>query len=214
MDPDSTTNKYNFDLKELIDGFSFVDFVHYVQNGSTEYNGGFLVFTPKQYILGYNAEFGTGSHNRTFARVEKDLNGGGEIETYQDMLKLSTECRNKYFHARILYGKVSDEILGIHKFKGFIDFYVPDRISPRVLESFKRFYEDYDEEIKLVNRNTGLEFSVNYYKHGDSGFTSNSSLEELYIYLESIVDYDLVDEEDEEIVGIPNNRGLILEKKH
>ncbi len=188
--------KYGYNIKELSEDFSFFDFAHSVQIGDVEYNGGILVCTPKQYILSYNLGFGSGSHNSTFARVEKDLHGGGSI-LVQDELPLREKCRNKYIHAKILYGRVDPLNFS---FKGFIDFYIPDKISQRSFESFKAFFDDFASEISLASRNI-QDFSINYCIYSKNKYVFNSTMEEIYSYLESIVDYSLNDEESEYIIG-------------
>ncbi len=188
--------KYGYNIKELTKDFSFFDFTHSVQIGDVEYNGGILVCTPKQYILSYNLGFGSASHNATFARVEKDLHGGGSI-LIEDELGLCEKCRNKYIHAKILYGRV-DPLN--YSFKGFIDFYIPDKISPKSFESFKEFFKDFASEISLVNRNV-QNFSINYCIYSRGKYFFNSNMEEIYNCLQSVVDYNLDDEESEYIIG-------------
>ena len=71
----------NYDLFPLIKDFDFYSFIDYAEkhkNIVTDY-GGFIVITPKQYVIGYNSNFGTGSHLASLARVTKDIYGGGNI---------------------------------------------------------------------------------------------------------------------------------------
>ena len=61
---DSHLMSYNFDLKELMDNFTMLNFV---KNGrkvclseeGVDF-GGFFVCTPKQYVIGYNSNYGVG----------------------------------------------------------------------------------------------------------------------------------------------------------
>ena len=48
---------YNYDLTPLIENFTFYDFVTKIENNQD--HGGFLVITDNQYIIGYNAGFGS-----------------------------------------------------------------------------------------------------------------------------------------------------------
>ena len=98
---DTGRSDYNFNLKELTENFSFLDFVFDVQRGEAKYYGGFVVCTPKQYIVGYNAKFGSGSHNASYARFIKDMQGGGKIFSDEDLLRLSNICKNKYIYAKL-----------------------------------------------------------------------------------------------------------------
>jgi len=64
--------EYNFDINKMIKDFSFYDFIDQTRGGKKD-NGAFLVVTDKQYILGYNADYGLGSHQQSFARCEAEI---------------------------------------------------------------------------------------------------------------------------------------------
>ena len=132
-------NDYNFDLSELCKNFSFFDFIHSVQSGTVRYNGGFLVCTPKQYIVGYNARFGSGTHNASFARFMKDIHGGGIIASDAELIRLSDECKNNYLYAKMLFENIDINIFNTNNSRGFIDFYIPIYIENKGLECRKDF---------------------------------------------------------------------------
>lgn len=106
-------SSYNYELAPLIQDFSFYDFIAGCEPDCD--HGGFLVITDKQYIIGYNAGFGVGGHMSSYARVMKDLQGGGDIQ-YRDAVRLNTECCMSYVTARITY----ENIEGGHE--GYIHF--------------------------------------------------------------------------------------------
>ena len=203
-------NDYDFDIKELCDGFSFFDFIHDVQIGNTNYYGGFFVCTPKQYLIGYNARFGSGTHNASYARALKDIKGGGSIISDREIGLLSKECKSKYIYAKLLYE--SDGVTC----SGYIDFDIPqDKISPGMFKSFQKFYEDYYQEILTASEKTHRGFKINFSYGRKKEYIYDCSLDNVYSYIAGIVDDDIIDDEDEIIVGISNkNMGLNLEQKH
>ena len=157
-------SSFNYDIKELIKNFDFYEFVRI---GSKRYAGdysAFLVITSKQYIIGYTAGFGEGTHQSIFARVHKDLNGGGDINNYMELMRHNNDCVRKYITARILYEKIGTDENGRAKFDGSIHFNFPDRnINPCEYEVFKKFYEDYNDNIKFAIKKSNGTFSVSYH---------------------------------------------------
>ena len=206
---DSNIVNYNFDLKELVDNFSLLNFI---KNGrkvcSSDLGddfGGFFVCTPKQYIIGYNSNFGSGAHITAFGRVMKDIMGGGEITSIDELTQMGTICTDKYICGRIVYENVGDNIYGRPILKGYISFLIKNNsshISNKMFESFKKFYDDYNDEVSLACKNSNGSFYVSYFDKDNKKRVQSSSLDAVYQYLEKHIDNNLNDEDNEEIIGV------------
>ena len=205
---------YNYDLTPLIDNFSFYDFITYAHknNLKDEDYGGFLVITQKQYIVGYNSSFGTGTHLSSFARTMQDLKGGGFISNLSDALYLTTECTDNYLTAVIVYENTLDNMNSKPIYRGYINFEVPDRISPKTYKVFEKFYEDFNEDIKYItNKYNTFEVIFNSKdQNGKKKIINSKDLELLKEYLNSIIDENKKDYEiDESLIGItPKTKAL------
>ena len=202
--------KYNYELKPLIENFSFLDFISNALKNREVGNdfGAFLVLTNKQYILGYNAGFGVGTHIASFARTYNDINNRGKVENDLEAIRLSTKCQKEYITARIMYECVGENENKIPVYSGSISFSIKSLpISPKQFEVFKKFYENYNREIELVVKKCSINnFCVWFtYDTESSKFNVDKScnLDNLYKFLESQIDYDkVVDDEDEVLVGV------------
>lgn len=191
-------SKYNFDLEPLISNFDFYDFFYNGMRLDADDYGAFAVLTTKQYILGYNAGFGFGSHYSSYARVLKDISGGGDINNDRDLAFLSFKCQNTYITIRICCEKIEQ------KYASSISVKIPKNgINQEQFHVFEKFYEDYNKEIeKMCNKfNCRVSFSKN-----DGTYRSyvSNNLDEVMEYLRSIVNKDLVIEElfNEKIIGV------------
>lgn len=202
--------KYNYELTPLIENFSFLDFIY----GALKYKGigndygAFLVITNKQYILGYNAGFGVGTHIASFARTFNDINNRGKVENNLDAIRLSTRCQKDYITARIMYECIGENENGIPIYSGSISFSIKNLpITPKQFEVFKKFYEDYNKEIELVIKKCSINnFCVWFsYDTETKKFNINKSnnLDNLYNFLESQIDYNkVIDDENEVLIGV------------
>ena len=176
---------YNFPLKPLITDFSFYDFC---ESAYSPDHGAFLVITDKQYVVGYNAGFGEGSHLYAFARVMKDMHGGGDIKDEKEALKLDMDLESQYPFARIIYETYEDDSTHQTRNVGYITFIFATfgknkTFTPLQYEQFMKFYEKYNEEIKFVCKK--FNFYVNYTTRGETG-----SIEHHYSKnLDGVLDY-------------------------
>ena len=193
---------YNFDLRELTENFSLIDFVSNARKCPNEDFGGFLICTPKQYIIGYNSNFGTGSHGNSFGRAMKDMQGGGEITSQEEILSLASKCERTYFCGRILYDCRGTNEYGRPIFQGCFCFLTAKPISEKMFKSFKRFYEDYKKEIESVVKNSNGTFDLSYYSKELRKGIHTTNMEEIYDYVEKHVDYEYNPEEEERIIGV------------
>ena len=186
---------YNYDIAPLIQNFDFYDFIDYAERFKEEIKdyGAFIVITNKQYIIGYNASFGEGTHLSSFARVMKDIKGGGNIINSEEANHLTNECMNNFLTGRIMYERC--ESFGRPRCEGHISFnLVGKTITKEQLEVFEKFKEDYGLEIKRIVRKYGIDkfkIIVTYKTQERQLETLNTdNLDEVYNIL---VDY--VDEE-------------------
>ena len=192
---------YNFDLKPLIENFSFYDFV----TTSRRYNvinehGGFLVITDKQYVLGYNSDFGKGTHTSSYARCYADFEGGKLINTYEDSLYYSSKCQSDFITARITFEKTGNNANGYPVFSGRIYFnFGKTPITQGKLDVLEQFYKDNAEEIHSIceRYNIIIEYAVN------DLIEKNCTLEAVMKYARFHMDPEApcISKEDETIIG-------------
>lgn len=200
---------FNYDLFPLIHNFSFIDFIASATNFD---QGGFLVITNNQYIIGYTDGFGLGTHRVAFARVMKDLTGGGLISSHEEAYKLSTECTKNFLTARITYDYRGCNSFGNSMHSGAIYFKLPENntITKEQYNMFKKFYNDYYNELKILIRKLGIQkFNIQYEfmdEDNTKRIKNTDNLDELYIYLEhQIDDNKTINIDNEIIIGTINN---------
>lgn len=178
----------NFDLKKEIEGFTFTNLIKNAlekeakrkRDGKNRGNGAVLVITDKQYVLTYNYGFGLGHHMPAFARVYKELHGGGEIEESTSKINdLSSTCKREYICARILF---ENEAGGL-----FFENISQKTINHMNYQQFLKFYEENNEEIKRVsNNNSGFYVSFHYVNEaGEKVESRTKDLDALKEYFES-----------------------------
>ena len=206
---------YNYDLSALIYDFDFYEFIDYAEKFKDELKdyGAFIVITNKQYIIGYNASFGEGTHLSSFARVMKDLKGGGVIINSQEAKQLTDECINKYITGRIMYERC--ESVGRPKCEGHISFnLVGKTVSLEQLNVFEKFMDSYGLEIKRIIKKYGMDkFKIIVTYINDEGVLDSiytDCLEDVYELLKKNIC--LCNEDSNEIIlGVDcRNKNLIL----
>ena len=204
---------FNYDLLPLIHNFSFIEFFETIINND---QNGFLVITNNQYIIGYTDSFGIGTHRVAFARVIKDLTGGGFINSYEEANKLSTECCNNFITARITNDYRDNNNFGFPSHTGAIYFKLPgnNTITKDQYEVFKKFYNEYAKELSILIRKYGIQkFNIQYEYLNEEGtkiIKTTDNLDELYVYLETLIDDNKILSIDNEIIigetFIPNKK--------
>lgn len=202
-------NSYNYDLYPLIKDFTFTEFLS--TNTKTEH-GAVLVITNNQYIIGYTSDYGLGSHRSALARIIKTIHGGNRIQDSKEAKRLEDACKKQYITARIIYDHRGDDEEGIPIYSGAIYFQLPqnDTITKEQFELFKKFYNEYNEEIKMLIRKYGQHnFKIQYGhidKTGTKEIKNINSLDEIYTYLETRINYDKeIANFEEIIIGTPIN---------
>lgn len=191
----------NFELEPLIKNFSFYDFFHDASFVDIEDFGAFAVLTTKQYVVGYNAGFGYGSHYSSYARVLKDISGGGLITNERDLSYLSFKCMNDYITFRICCEKIKG------KRASCITINIPKNgITQEQFDVFEKFYIDYNREIESVCNRYSCHVSFSKYETPGRIFLSKN-LDEVREYLRSIINPEKKIEEnfEETIIGTPLN---------
>ena len=198
-------SSYNYDLKPLIENFTFYDFV--ANTRKYEEHGGFLIITNNQYIVGYNAGFGVGTHMASFARAMVNINDEKEsdITNEIDVYMLYKNCVQNYLVSRIVYEPYEDEETGRIKFYGSISFNLTatnKKITPQQFEIFKQFYNDHNEDIKYVTQKFKFFVAVNYLDEtGKEKYKVTEDLDFLYNYLENNIDNNKEIPEEKIIIG-------------
>lgn len=192
----------NYDLFPLINNFSFINMIELPKRGiQLEDYGAYIVITDKQYIIGYTAKYGEGSHRSAFARTQKELLGGGIINNYSDGKVLTDMCINNNISAKINYAK--SIINESAKYVGYIDFDLTDTIiTQSKFEMFKLLYDKYNQELLYLS-SKGKGFKVNYRYMEKNRVLRNEtdSLDSLYLYLENHITNDYINTNDEIIIG-------------
>ncbi len=206
---DSDIVNYNFDLKELIDNFSIFNFIKNGIKACTSEQGidfgAFFICTPKQYIIAYNSNFGSGSHITSKARAMKDIQGGGTITSIAELTKLGDKCTNNYITGRLAYENDGFGLNEIRRIRGVFEIVIKNNdssISRMMFESFKKFYEDYNREIEAACNNSNGSFKVSFFNKDTKKRVESNNLDLIYNYLENHIDENLDDEEDEVIIGV------------
>lgn len=202
-------SNYNYELSPLIENFTFYDFVTTAEKSKENLGdyGGFLVITNNQYIIGYNAGFGKGTHISAFARTMIDINTPSKrnITSDQDAIKLSRKCKQNYIIARIVYESHKDNETGKIECSGSITFNLcplDGKITPSQFETFKQFYNDYNEDIKYITKKYSFYVTVDYKdEYGKKQYKILKDLDWLYNYLEQNIDCNKVIEEEQIIIG-------------
>ena len=205
----SNIDSYNFDLSRMIEKFDLYDLCGSASRKDVDNNGAAIVITGKQYIVTFNKASGRGTHEGTFARIYKDLHGGGEIVNSNEAWEYYRRCKNEYITGAITYesvnriGVISDFSGGIVVELGLDSKSDLNRtISPRVFESFKAFYNDYNNIVRAVCHRYNFNVLFRFYRNHNTAVDVSDSLDNLYYYLEKQVNPNIVDDdEDEFIVG-------------
>lgn len=208
---------YNYDIMPLIQNFDFYDFIDYAERFKEEIKdyGAFIVITNKQYIIGYNASFGEGTHLSSFARVMKDIKGGGNIINSEEANHLTNECMNNFLTGRIMYERC--ESAGRPKCAGHISFNLINKtITKEQLDTFEKFKEDYGLEIKRIVRKYGIDkFKIIITYKTQEGLLNSittDNLDEVYNILQNYVSQDKIVDIDESIIGVPNNSQILTRR--
>ena len=202
-------SKYNYELKPLIYNFSFFDFIcNALQNKSVGNDfGAFLVLTNRQYVLGYNAGFGVGTHIASFARTFNDLKGRGRIDNDLEAIRLSEKCQKEYITARITYECIGENDNRIPNYSGSINFSIKNLpISQSQFDVFKMFYEKYNKEIELVVKKCSIDNFCVWFTYqnekGKQGINKSANLDNLYQFLEKYIDNNMIlDDFNEVLIG-------------
>ncbi len=208
----NTTGMYNYDIRELIENFSFYDFISKAPRRDIFDYGAFAVFTDQQYVIGYNSGFGIGTHYSSFARFMKDIHGGGYIINTNDANKLSDKCMFDFITAKIYYEEALNEGCVTNKYWGGVRFIMPVRkISLNQLKLFRKFYDEYNEDLKYAIKKSNGTFDVSYQCNKGKVVGKLDSLDEVLKYIEEHVDLDYIPEEKDEIIlgtGLGKTRKL------
>lgn len=205
----SKGSAYNYDLYPLIENFDFYEFISSAENSKEDLmeHGAFLVITNRQYIIGYNAGFGFGTHISANARVMKELLGGGFISSTKDAIKLNEDIK-QFITAKIFYEYMGDDKYSRPIYSGCINFNLclnNNKITKKQFEVFKMFYNDYNDDLKYVINKYGInKFHIKFcYNEKDNSMKQyiSDSLDELYNYLENNIDYSKEVYEENIIIG-------------
>ena len=214
---DTNGNDYNYDLAPLIHDFDFYDFIDYAEKYKEEIKdyGAFIVITDKQYIIGYNASFGMGTHLSSFARVLKDIKGGGNIINSEEAKKLTDECINSFLTGRIMYERCDS--VGRPRCEGHISFnLIGKTITQEQLKTFNKFKEDYGQEINRIIKKYGKDkFKIIVTYKTETGMLESiitDNLDDVYEVLEKYVDVEKTVDIEERIIGIPTNSQILTRR--
>ena len=178
-------NKY-FDIKEMIRSFSFDDLI------KRNYIGAVLFFTNKQYVISYTENHDKGYHDSALAHIYKDIHGGGKIskEEYNNIID---KIKN-YMNAKMFFYKDKINVF----FTGL------DNLNTNNFNSFSTFYSSFNGIFKILG--TKYDLNITFFDQDKNTYVSTNNLYILYNYLENHLYYDdKIDDEDEIIIGIPNN---------
>lgn len=167
--------EYTFDVIEMINNFNLKTFLSARKRGDSI--GGFLLFTDKQCVMGYNDKRGRGSHVQAFANAFAKIMDLNEMDFHQ-MTELDMKTDEDYIKARLV--NLSD--------RAYMAFNLGllESITPNQLALFEEFKDKYNDIIRFYSHYYGMPV-VNVIIPGYLTFESND-LDKLYDYLKTIVD--------------------------
>ena len=204
-----TNEKWNFDLSPLMEEFDLLSFCREgLRINDYEDHGAFLVITNQQYAIGYTTNFGTGPHMETFARIEKDMNGGGEITTFQELVQLSTRLSMRAITARIMFEPVFLDNRSRPVYEGYMHFCMATHngknrtITQEQYKEFLNFYEEYNQQFIAASHN--YRFHVQFSYIGEDGKLKKDvcdSLDSIKSFMEHNLTLEPVEEEPEVIIN-------------
>ena len=186
--------EYNFNLKEMIDAFDFLEFIKHNNKNFNEGKSGILVITNKQYIISYSRNYGYGNHLPAFARLFKDLQGGGFL-TKKGAEKIFLEGIKKYIIAKIFFGYENTNT-------GVILFDRLENLNTQNLEVFYEFYNNYNKIIEDICKN--YNFEVAYFDKSKK-IIKSKNMDNLLLYIENQKKKTNIVNEEESILGITIN---------
>ncbi len=203
-----TNEKWNFDLEPLISEFSLLDFCRSgLRNKDYEDHGAFLVITNQQYVIGYNSKFGIGPHMEAYARVEKDMHGGGDITSFQELVTLSTNLSIRAITGRIMYEPVMLEGYSRPIYDGYIHFCMATHngtnrvITQEQYEQFLAFYNEYNEQFLAAAHNYRFRVQFSYLSpDGKLKKDVCDSLDNLKTFMEHNLSLEPIKDEPEEVL--------------
>ncbi len=195
-------SKYNFDLETLMKGFDFYEFC---DNAGEQDSNAFIVFTNHQYIMGYTAGFGEGSHVHAFARIYKELHGGGEIRSEGEAINYSSLLQRDYLTVRVFCAETQGLRGPYHQGRIYFDTdsiyrHQPD-ITPSQYEQFLKFCEKYADDIKRICEEYGMVVEFHTTENGKIKRHTSKSLDEIAEYLQSIAIAPEIENEEEVILN-------------
>ncbi len=201
---------YNFELYKMVKDFSFIDLCESVRRKDFDNNGSIVVITDKQYVALYNDAYGRGTHEGALARVYKDIHGGGEISNTDEAYLLYKKCTNDYLIAMATFESVElNSHIPLFEGRIIFDFRGKEKKNKRITrgmyESFKKFYNDFNDDIKYVFSKYKFKVIYNYYKDGILLKDSSNSLDNLLNEFSNFIN-DEIDDTDEIIVGNSVNK--------
>lgn len=136
----------------------------------------------------------------------QDLMGGGEIATQHDEIILSSQLQRKHIVARIDYATATNEIGRINYRNGTIAFCNLHNLnlSLEQIEQFEKFYEEFNESIKLACERYGFHIRYTYLDaEGVAQHRDVDSLDEVLAYVESRKPFAKSIQDDDEVIIAP-----------
>ena len=190
--------EYNFDLNEMIESFDFLDFIKHNNKRFKDYRAGILAITDNQYIISYSRDYGYGDHLPAFARLFKDLDGGGLL-TKKKAEKIYLEGIKKYVIAKIYFGYENNN-------EGIILFDHLENFNKNNLKFFYEFYNDYNSTIESICNNSN--FQVAYFDENNK-IIASKDMNNLLLYVKKKEKEINQNANNENIINIKNSKQKI-----
>ncbi len=203
-------DEYNYDIYPLLTEFSFLDYVSQALSDNVEgldYNA-VLIITDNQYILTQTEGYGRGPHRKTFANIMREITDGQPIYDDRDSIEYYTMCEYRFITARLNIMKTATG-----KFVATFYFELTNynktnkEITHAMFNSFMQFYNQYNDEIKLIkNKIPTFVVGYKYYKDGRAITVETNSLDSIKRLLEQQINYDKPNDPGiENIIGVKTN---------
>ena len=173
-------DKYNFDVKEMVDSFSLEDFLLSKDNRIEK--EAFLLITNNQSILGYTKSFGYGEYNEAVSNSIREIYGLKNFVYRREIDNIIDITKGNFITAELSNSKRNGVYLSFHLDEC-------NSISENQLELFKDFYDKYNEIIKMSSLNLGYPL-VRYYLPNKNPYVND------FGYVEDEICYDSNDLDD------------------
>ena len=168
-------DKYNFDVKEMIDNFSLEDF--FLSKDNTIEKEAFLLITNNQYILGYSKSYGFGDYNEAISNCIREIYELKQFTYRREIDNISDIIKGNFITAKMS----NSEKNGVYLYFNVNEC---NNISENQLQLFKDFFDKYNDTIREYSDKKGYPV-VRYYLPNNRSYVNDYGFVEDETFYES-----------------------------